>query len=63
VAPVATGGGRGLKSNMETIHWLADVEKLTVLCGNFREGDKFTLDEKILTCEECTQLRNEERKS
>lgn len=38
------------------VHWLADVNSLKVLCGHKKDGDKFTLDENLLTCRDCIAL-------
>lgn len=35
------------------VHWLDDVEELTVLCRNKQTGDKFTLEEVLVTCDAC----------
>lgn len=39
------------------VHWLSDVDKLTVLCDNFKPGDKYTLEESRLTCQKCIERK------
>jgi NTP pyrophosphatase (non-canonical NTP hydrolase) len=39
-------------------HWLSDVEKLTVLCLNRKDEEKYTLEEALLTCNDCIDIRN-----
>lgn len=37
-------------------HWLDDVDLLTVTCGNRKDDEKYTLDEKLLTCKDCRDI-------
>lgn len=42
--------------NIEVVHWLGDVESTKVLCNKMNTGDKFTLNEELLTCQDCIAL-------
>lgn len=38
------------------VHWLADTDVLSVLCNNRQNDEKYTLDRKLLTCQNCIAL-------
>lgn len=40
-----------------THYLLSDVEELTVLCNNFLPNDKYTLEDRLLTCTQCRVRR------